>query len=40
MQEGGTTLPNQMVDQALNPALPTGGKVEVASVPQAKKNNL
>ena len=25
------------LDQALNPALPTGGKVEVASVPQAEE---
>ena len=35
MQQGGTTLPNQMVKQALNPALPTGGKVEVSAIPQS-----
>ena len=35
MQEGGTTIGDQMVNRALNPAVPTGGKVEVSAVPQA-----
>ena len=34
LQEGGT-LPDKMVEQALNPALPTGGKVVTANIPQA-----
>jgi len=40
LQEGGeatttTSLPDKMVGQALNPALPPGGKVTTASVPTA-----
>ena len=38
LQEGGEatpSLPDKMVEQALNPALPPGGKVTTANIPQA-----
>ena len=38
LQEGGeatTSLPDKMVEQALNPALPPGGQVTTANIPTA-----